>query len=68
MKKDKGFTLLEMMITLSILSVITLGVFNGVSQVNKHVEKIRSYVNSRQELANFTQAFYSFSNKSFVCL
>lgn len=61
----RAYSLVEMIVAISIFSVISLGVYNGILQINKHIGKIKNFVSSRQELANFCQSVYSFANKSY---
>ena len=66
MKKIKrtGFTLIEMVVTLTIFSIVSVAILSGMMQMGKSIEKSRDCVTARQELNVFCQGLYSFLNKS----
>ena len=67
MKKinKQAFSIVEMMVVLSVLSVMFLGIITGTLQISKHLDKIRNLITARNEIAVFSQSLYVFANKSY---
>lgn len=63
-RRQAGLTLVEVMVTMSILSTILVGLVMSSIQFGKSVDKVRNYVMSRKDLSSFIFSITSFTNKS----
>lgn len=63
--KTKGYTLVEVLVTLSIFSVLAAGILSSTLQIGRHIEKTRNLIKAKEEITAFHQAIYNFTNKSF---
>ena len=59
-----GFTLVEMMISLSVFAVISGVALLGIVQVGKSIGRTKNTIKAREDLSAFTQGLYVFINKS----
>ena len=62
--KKLGFTFVEMAVSLTVFSIVSVAIFSGVMQIGKSIERSRECVSARQDLTVFCQTLYSYFNKS----
>jgi prepilin-type N-terminal cleavage/methylation domain-containing protein len=62
--RKKGFSLVEMMVTILIFSVVIAGMLQGAVHLGRAFQRTKALVNVRAEIANFSQGINSFSNRS----
>lgn len=67
MKKHNknAFTFVEMMVVVTILSVMFIGIITGSLQIGKNLDRTRNLITARNEIAVFSQTLYVFTNKSY---
>lgn len=59
-----GFTLVETLISVTILAIVSSMILISIIQLGKSSDKTKNLVKTRKQLSTFTQGIYNFINKS----
>jgi prepilin-type N-terminal cleavage/methylation domain-containing protein len=63
-KHSFGFTLVEVLISVTIVALISGMLLLGIIQLGESADKTKTFVKTRKQLSTFTQGIYNFINKS----
>ncbi len=61
----RGFTLVEILVTMAIMTILLAGILQAATQIGKSFKKTQKLVTTRSEISALTQTLYSFANRAF---
>jgi type II secretory pathway pseudopilin PulG len=64
MRSVSGFTLVEMLISMTIVFFIAGMALAGIMQLGESANRTKNFVKTRKQLSSFTQGIYNFINRS----
>jgi prepilin-type N-terminal cleavage/methylation domain-containing protein len=59
-----GFTLVEVLISMTIVSIIAGMILVGIMQLGESANRTKNFIKTRKQLSTFTQSIYNFINRS----